>query len=171
MGHLVIGSKNWNIFVAFLFRQQPVIQARILCLLLPIHYPTRRFFSFPSSPHDTWGHLYSANFSRLLQGYQCTDSFVWTKVNYLVNGIYPVPSIKNSCLAVDLCHSSLMSADQKAIKNTLVRPAIRSWSRWRRRTKKARDKKRETQREATRFSYNNEDCRFACIWRLTANEH
>ena len=55
------------------------------------------------------------------------DSCVGTKVNDLVNGIFPVLSVENGCLVIDLCQSSPMSTDQKPIKNRLVSLAIRSW--------------------------------------------
>lgn len=39
------------------------------------------------------------------------------KQSHSVNGIFPVLSVQKRYLAIDLCHSPLMSADQKPISN------------------------------------------------------
>lgn len=96
---------------------------------------------------ESWGHLYSANFPHLLHGwgdnYQSTGSFVRTKVNYLV---FSVLSIENSHPAINMCRSSLMSADQKPIKNTR-QIGYQIMEGWRWRIERTRDRKIETARE------------------------
>lgn len=112
-----------------------IVQAHILCPVLPIHDQTSWRIVFLS--HQLGWHQRSSVFCKLSLSdeqsrgwgskYQSTDALVRPKVNYLVNGVSPVLSMENSCLAIDLCHSSLMSADQNPIKNRLVRLASRSW--------------------------------------------
>lgn len=90
--------------------------------------------------------------------YKSTVCSVRTQVNYLVNGIFsPVLSIENGCLAIDLCPSSLMSADQKPIKNQCCLKGYQivegcSWDRWRTEWTSNSKREREIQRETARIN-------------------